>query len=138
MKKLLTLLLILALAAPALALADLPDISGLSVEELIELRSKIQLQLFSERLIEGVEVLPGVYMVGEDIPAGTYRIEYHAIKDYTFVNFSAYRDSPFFSYSTILGYSKPYEIGKITLEEGVRIEIELGSLYFYGYTGLTW
>ena len=35
MKKLITLLLILALAMPALALANLPDISGLTDEELL-------------------------------------------------------------------------------------------------------
>ena len=42
MKKLITIILILALALPALALADLPDISGLSFEELTQLKKKLK------------------------------------------------------------------------------------------------
>jgi hypothetical protein len=136
MRKLITLLLIAALLLPAAALADLPDISGLTEAELIELNRKIQLRLFSEKLVEGVEVPPGVYMVGEDIPEGKYRVEYRTENKYSLATFDAYREEPFFSFQSILGYTNPYEIGKIELSNGIKIRIENASLFFYGYSGL--
>ena len=45
MKKLLTIILILALAVPAAAFADLPDISNLSYDELIQLKDSINLAI---------------------------------------------------------------------------------------------
>ena len=135
MKKLITLLLILAML-PVIALADLPNISGLTDEELIELQRQIQLKLFSEKLIDGVKVSPGVYMVGKDIPEGEYRIEYRTEDKYSLATFSAYREEPFFSFVSILGYTRPTEIGKIELTDGVTVKIESDSLYFYGYSGL--
>ena len=75
MKKLITIILILALFLPAAALADLPDISALTEAELIELNHQIQLMLFSQKLVDGVTVPAGEYIVGEDVPEGVYRVE---------------------------------------------------------------
>lgn len=76
MKKLVTLFLILALAVPAAAMASaaLPDLSGLSFDELIQLKEKISLELWNRPEWQEVMVPPGVYAVGPDIPAGHWSI----------------------------------------------------------------
>lgn len=75
MKKLITLILAFVLLLPAAALSDLPDISSLSDEELLQLDWKIQAILFDHQLDDGVLVPAGVYVVGADIPAGEYKAD---------------------------------------------------------------
>lgn len=138
MKKLITLLLILALLLPAAALADLPDISGLSADELIELNHRIQLRLFSEQLVNGVLINPGQYVVGEDLPAGSYRAE--AIlpsNTFTIGLACVYNPDDLFSETsgsiTGEGYTS---IGKIIMEEGQIFIVDTYSIMLYPYTGL--
>ena len=134
MKKLITIVLILALAVPALALADLPDISGLTEEELIELNHLIQICLFSEKLVEGVKVPPGTYIIGVDIPAGTYRIEITGGTGYYDL-----RDKPKGSLisSGLTGRSyNVTEIGKLSLEENQELMIANSTFLLFPYTGL--
>ena len=73
MKKLITLLLILAMM-PVIALADLPDISGLSFDELVQLKDQINLAIWNSQEWQEVRVPAGVWIVGEDIPAGHWSI----------------------------------------------------------------
>ena len=137
MKKLITVILILALIIPAAALADLPDISGLSNEELIELNHRIQLMLFTEKMVEGVEVPAGEYIVGEDMPAGVYRMEVvfpNAGGHMTVYDTDKSRTTIDQSY---LGeFWGVLEIGKIKLEEGNVLRINGNSLRIFAYAGL--
>ena len=73
MKKLFIFLLILAMV-PIIALADLPDISGLTYDELVELKNQINLAMWSSSEWQEVEVPIGLWEIGKDIPAGTWRI----------------------------------------------------------------
>ena len=73
MKRLFSLLLILALV-PVVSLADLPDISELSFDELVELKQQINLALWSSDTWQEVKVPVGTYKIGEDIPAGKWTI----------------------------------------------------------------
>lgn len=73
MKKLITLLLILAML-PVIALADLPDISGLSFDELVQLKDQINLAIWNSQEWQEVTVPAGVWIVGIDIPAGYWEI----------------------------------------------------------------
>lgn len=59
---------------PVFALADLPDISGLSFDELISLRSKVNLSLMRSSNFQKVTVPSGIWEVGKDIPAGHWSI----------------------------------------------------------------
>ena len=61
------------------------DISGLSSEELIELREEIDNKLFDNG--EADTINPGIYIVGKDIKPGTYELSSKAIDldDVTFV-----------------------------------------------------
>lgn len=134
MKKLITVILILALLLPAAALAEIPDISGLSSDELIELSHEIQLMLFSEKLVQGITVEQGKYIVGEDIPAGTYRIEITGTGGY----YDLYdRQGGAIIASGLTGKTySVYGIGKLVLEDGNYLCFTNSTFIFYPYTGV--
>ena len=77
-----------------------------------------------------VTVPIGVYVVGEDIPAGTYTIKSTGRYFY----YSVYTDtgSPL-AYGSILAEEC---VGKITLENGYTVEIEYSPVIFAPYKGL--
>ena len=134
MKKLITMLLIMAMILPACALADLPDISGLSSDELLELNHQIQNALFSDRITEGVKVPPGTYIIGEDIPAGTYRIEITGGTGYYDIRFSPGGN---LIHTGLTGKSYGVlEIGKIIFEEGNELYICNSTFVLFPYVGL--
>jgi hypothetical protein len=73
MKRFFCLLFVLALL-PIVSLADLPDISGLSFDELIQLRDQINLAIWNSQEWQEVTVPPGVYEIGKDIPSGHWSV----------------------------------------------------------------
>jgi hypothetical protein len=137
MRKLITIIMILALLMPAAALADI-DLSGMTREELIELDHRIQLQLFSEQLVNGVTINPGKYIVGEDLPAGTYRAE--VIIPETSVAFGlacVYNPDDLWTETSGSMIGKGYEnIGKLIMEDDQIFVVDLYSIIIYPYTGL--
>ena len=137
MKKLITMLLILALAMPAAALADIPDISGLTEAELIELNRQIQLCLFSEKLVNGVDVPAGEYTVGIDLPAGTYRMEvvFPGSGGHMTV-FKSEEEKMAIDESFLGEYWGVVLIGKIKLDDGNIFRISGNTLRLFPYTGL--
>ena len=135
MKKLITIILILAML-PVIALADLPDISGLSTDELIELSHQLQLRLFSDQLVNGVKVPPGSYVIGEDIPAGTYRVDFPVVSDLLMGLFMAYTEDYSDYVTYYIGENNTTAIGKVELKEGMTLEISDTTAIFYAYTGL--
>jgi len=74
MKKLIAMILILTLLVPAAVHADLPDISGLSFDELLQLKEKINLAMFECEEWQEVTVPAGVWEIGIDIPEGHWTI----------------------------------------------------------------
>ena len=76
MKKMICAILTLAifLAVTAAAFADGVDLSSMTWEELLELKAAITLEQWSRDEWEEVEVPQGVWVVGEDIPAGKWTI----------------------------------------------------------------
>lgn len=73
MKKLIIFILCVALL-PAAALADLPDISDLSYDELVQLKNKINLAMWNSQEWQEVTVPIGIWTVGEDIPIAHWSI----------------------------------------------------------------
>lgn len=60
----------------SVSFAEIPDLTGLSVEELLKTREEIERLLYEEG--KTIELNAGEYLVGRDISAGTYIImEYH-------------------------------------------------------------
>jgi len=74
MKKLLACVLALILIGCA-ALAEI-DLSSLSYEELVALRQQVDATLWASEEWQEVEVPAGVYIIGEDIPAGRYVLSF--------------------------------------------------------------
>lgn len=69
MKKIFALLLALFLL-PAFSLADIPDISGLSYDELVQLNNQINLAMWNSEEWQEVTVPPGTYQIG--VPTETH------------------------------------------------------------------
>lgn len=74
MRKLFTVVLVMSMLLPAAALADLPDISGLSFDELVQLKDQLNISIWNSEEWQEVTVPAGVWIVGEDIPAGHWTI----------------------------------------------------------------
>lgn len=75
MKKVITIVIALILAMTACATAEDIDLSGLTLDELIALRQRITMAMWETEEYQEVIVPPGIWIVGEDIPAGTWTIK---------------------------------------------------------------
>lgn len=99
--------------------------------------SNIDTKSSNEFLGNELEVAPGKYQVGLEIPAGTYSVKCKGA--YSMVSFNVYesKDDLFPVYSTflteLLGNS---EIGKIVLSIGNIVEISEGSVTLFPYKGV--
>ena len=84
-----------------------------------------------------VEIPPGMYTVGKDIPAGNYTISYNGNKR-AFIEIWSDDERNIFKrfYDDYLKPGSSEKVGKITLEEGNVFQIEEDSLDFSNYDGL--
>lgn len=135
MKKLITIILILAMLIPAAALADLPDISSLSQDELKELDDQIHLIMASYQIDDGLLVPQGRYIIGEDLPAGSYRAD---VKSDTGGAVTVYesKGSREKTADLLLGKMWGTLVFKLELEEGNYLVLEYNSLILSPYRGL--
>lgn len=124
--------LLVVSSVPCTVSAERIDFSGLSLDGLIMLKTWINEEI-AERTKNDKEVcVPvGEYIVGADIPVGTYTISnrdsWHAqVHQYTAAG------------NLIMFYSigENENIGKISLQDGQIIQITLNSVYFSIYKGL--
>jgi len=149
MKKLLTIILILALAVPAAAFADLPDISNLSYDELVQLKDSINLSIWNSQEWQEVTVPQGIWIVGEDIPAGTWTVKC-ATDRFSVVIFGDTLNemgtdieyTQYYNYQTIespdsSNFDKDKDITEytFTVKNGDYIKIEYASIIFMPYAG---
>ena len=134
MKKIVAMFLIVVLALPALALADLPDISKLTEQELIDLSKEIGTKLFGDKLAEGITVPPGDYIIGDDIPSGSYKIVITGGMGF-FVVYTEKGGRTKISGVTGEAYNV-IDIGKLTLEDGNVLHLVNSTFVFYPYVNL--
>ena len=83
-------------------------------------------------------IYPGEYIVGEDIPAGSYRIEVILPKE-AFAYGSALVHDPADMFTSVSGdiTGEGFEnIGNITMKDGQIFDVEVYSIRIYPYTGL--
>lgn len=150
MKRVLSLLLVVLLFTGN-ALAASYDLSGFSYDELVTLKDQINLAIWNSDEWQEVEVPQGVWVVGEDIPAGKWTIKAPDDTDnYTQVVWGELLDesgtaisskSDLYVYAFI--YNKDsfyYEYGdtlEVTwdLKEGQYVVIEEGIAVFSPYAG---
>lgn len=133
MKKIAALLLALILCLGSLpAFADV-DLSAYTQEELLSLRDKINQELLKRGIIKVVAVPIGMYIVGEDIPAGAYTIK---PERYSWIDVYTDESMKKRSFGEGLQASKNEYIGKLILEDGNLVSVEEGTLFFSPYQGL--
>jgi len=135
MKKALLLFVCTALLfTSAIALAADVDLTSLPYDELVDLKIKIAAEVMSRPETKSVSVPPGVYEIGEHIPAGEYSLELDS--DYAAATTSKSND--FSDYGSMIDILSVDEkgVGRIVLKEGQFIQIEYGSVLFVTFTGL--
>ena len=145
MKKLIVAVLILAMLLPAAGQADRRNVQKwqkklltYDSEELVDINAALQYVLFMDKAaLNGVPVITGVYTVGEDIPAGSYRIEFPEAKEDTFGTLLVYYpNKETYKWYNIGPAFNVTSIGKITLEEEMIVDISAITAVFYTYTGI--
>ena len=149
MKKLITIILVLAILIPAAAVADLPDISGLTYEELIQLKNQIDLAIWNSQEWQEVTVPQGIWVVGEQIPAGTWTVKC-ASDSYSIVAFgdtlretgtdikaTAYFNSQVVTSPDYKRFKKEEDVAEytFTVKDGDYIQISNASVIFTPNTG---
>lgn len=77
----------------SVAAADLPDISGLSFDELVTLREQLNLAIWNSQEWQEVSVPEGTYIVGRDIPAGHWSLRAENPKAYFYVSVFDHTDA---------------------------------------------
>ena len=142
MKKVLVALLVVAMMIST-AMAEGIDLSGLSYDELVALKDRINLAIWESEEWQEVTVPQGRWIVGEDIPAGKWTIKCADVNRESIMMQStsiqwgeSLDDDGDISWSGRQGYeivhnpySKYYDEGKITevtldFQEGDIVDIE--------------
>ena len=122
-RRFLSCLLACLLMIPA-ALADVPDLSGLTDDEIIELQGKVNQELVSRGISKSADLPAGKYTAGKDFPAGTYIITCKTDDDHHgIVWVSAPGDDLNNDYPSVL-----YKHVSFNSEEQFRITIEEGGI----------
>ena len=139
MKRFIGLLLVLLLVA-GVAHAEIEDISKLTDDELIQLKEQISAEEIARGLEKAVKVPRGRYIVGKDIPAGTYTIELVEYDSYTVFNVWE-KEYEVYDYNVGLleniNFSQEQKkYTKVVLSEGNVVETFVDYFIFTKYTGL--
>ena len=121
MKKLICVVLILLL--PVVALADV-DLASMPYDELMTLHRSIVAEIMSRPEWKEVTVPPGIYVIGEDIPVGSYSLECVDHNSIIETNKIGSARSDFYN---VLGNGET--VGKVELKEGYTIRIS-GTVIF--------
>jgi len=148
MKKLIALILVVCMTASFAAAEDI-DLSGLSFDQLVELKEKIILAMWNSHEWQEVKVPVGIYEVGKDIPAGKWTVR--CAGDFTFLDYGnelkpGGNDIVFgcerYGNATITNpeYTR-YDENKdmvefsFSVQDGDYIKIDRSALIFTPYTG---
>ena len=149
MKKMMIILLVVALLLPTVSTASDIDLSGLSFDELVALKQRVNLAIWSVEEWQEVTVPQGVYKVGIDIPAGHWTIT-AAEGQHTYIHWGDKLDESGIDmsyygniYVAEVIYSTSYRHYEkedktqtdYELENGQFIIIEWGQAVFSPYTG---
>ena len=123
MKKLIAIILILCLF-PVIALADV-DLASMSFDELRSLQIALNEEIVTRPEWKEVTVPGGTWIVGKDIPAGSYSL--HPTSEGGYVRVYDAKGGMLVSQGI---RDEENSIGKIDLMDGYSVEISRGSLIF--------
>ena len=88
-----TLLVLICLTGTTVqALGDMVDFSSYSDDELVQLLDALQQEIVDRGIVRSAELAEGEYLVGVDIPAGTYDIFVDYTKDSWWMDIYIYSD----------------------------------------------
>lgn len=153
MKRTLGLLVIIVLLCTSInAFSEDIDLSGLSIEELAELRDRCQAEIMKSDKWQEVRVPVGVWIVGKDIPAGHWSITCAIDTAYYGWGAVTYCDkldaagkgadrwgSSIYFQSQVRNPESGASVEATTIDidavEGTYIIIEFGAMIFTPYTG---
>ena len=137
MKKLLVFLIaILLLGSTAMAEIDLSD---MSFADLLDLRAQVDAAIFASEEWNEFEVPAGVYIIGEDIPAGRYTVSYFGTS--SLAPFKVWKDKEAFNenrYGTVIEeYFDNGDSLNVIVDDGQYLDIHgTGNVFiFTPYTG---
>ena len=133
MKKTLVLVIALVILSSACLAVTLPDLSGYSYGELRELLQQTMSEMKSRPEWKSFEVPKGVWVIGEDIPAGSYSIR--SVDKEKYINVilwgreqKNYDEAGGLLVNEMLYKDEDY-IGKIILNDGNVLELS-GTVIF--------
>lgn len=144
-------ILMVALTFGTVAMAEV-DLSGMSYDELVELKDRINKAIWDSEEWQEVTVPQGIYQVGEDIPAGHWTIEAcdgvlsqiiigSWLKDNGKEVLYSSKNTRYFSISLKSPTAYTYKEGSdisffdFTFIEGDYVEIRNGDAIFTPYSG---
>ena len=136
MKKLMAILIIiLCLSFPFYGIADsiTEQLSQYTIEDLNELYIAVEEELAKREASDGIKILSGgCYVVGRDLPAGTYEFTlYKTMLSTSSIPIHAsmedYRAENYFDLIQWIGLGSKY---RITIEEGNVLEINSTSAFY--------
>lgn len=146
MKKIICILLLVCMTT--FAAAESVDLSGMTFDELVALKEKINLAIWECQEWQEVTVPEGLYVVGEDIPEGTWTIK-AATAHFTAIKFGDKLEPN----GIDIAYSKNYGSGEayspesrvttasdpleftFTAKKGEYIQVDFAPALFTPYTG---
>ena len=139
MKRFVCLFLVL-IVFPVVSVADLPDISGLDKDELLQLSNIVNNALFEKSLPDGVLLPAGDYIVGVDLPAGEYRADVVSTTGGIVKVYRSKEDAEKhpMSYLTEISLGDMWGtlVFRLVLEDNNYIQLKYNSLKLYPYAGL--
>jgi hypothetical protein len=129
-----------------LAHAETIDMNKYTDQQLIDLQSKIMLELSTRSGAKNIEIPAGTYIAGIDFPSGTYSVQTKGI----FVQFVVYQNKNDMKSvleqtdDFIMAFSRSKQhiideengIGKIEIEDGNVLNIIGGTVFLTPYAGL--
>jgi len=125
MKKFLGFLFAVLLLLPIFASAEV-DVKSLSTEELLALRVSIVDEQMARGEMKSANVPAGEYVVGDDIPAGSYSIRTDQLLVTIVIG----------DYDGMYVVSTDSPVGKLTLKAGDKIQMT-GKIVLTKYAGLS-
>ncbi len=125
MKRFFCTFLFILLLIPIVANAEV-DVKTLSTEELLALKVSIVEELIARGEMKSAKVPAGEYIVGEDIPAGSYSITTEQMLVTVVIG----------DYDNFYVISPESPLGKITLKAGDKIQFT-GSVVMSKFAGLS-
>ena len=139
MKKLVSILVLVFLVVSSAAAEDF-DLSGLSFDQLVQLQSRITMEIMQRDEWQEVTVPAGIYEVGKDIPAGTWSLEMASKGNCEVLLYPNKAESEnefgFSLFDVVLSeYLEKLTVGKLDLRNGNILQLS-GDMIVRPFTGM--